>query len=155
MCEHPALYLQIYKKRTRGKSKAVDLLGGGLPRRESNPPMVLEEGTFVSSNSLMLCSKISLVLEQTSLVLERMSLVSQKKPLVLKKKSLVLKKKSLVLEKTSDTPQWLIFNGKISIIHRPRTCAYTRTIQEFSYFCCHKCHILVRNDLKSIGYVCS
>ena len=154
MCEHPALYLQIYKKRTRGKSKAVDLLGGGLPRRESNPPMVLEKGTFVSSNSLMLCSKISLVLEKTSLVLKKISLVLEKKSLVLEKLSLVLKKTTLVLEKKSDTNQWLIFNSEISIIYHPRACAYTRTLQEFSCFCCHKCHILVKNDLKSIGYVC-
>ena len=131
----------------RGKSKAVDLLGGGLPRRESNPPMVLEKGAFVSSNSLMLCSKISLVLE-------KMSLVSQKMSLVLKKKSLVLERMSLVLRKISDTTNSRIFNDEISIIHHPRACAYTRTIQEFSCFCCHKCHILVRNDLKSIGYVC-
>ena len=152
----------------RGKSKAVDLLGGGLPRRESNPPMVLEKGAFVSSNSLMLCSKISLVLEKMSLVLEKKSLVlrkkslvlekkslvSQKMSLVLKKKSLVLERMSLVLRKISDTTNSRIFNDEISIIHHPRACAYTRTIQEFSCFCCHKCHILVRNDLKSIGYVC-
>ena len=85
----------------RGKSKAVDLLGEGLPRRESNPPMVLEKGAFVSSNSLMLCSKISLVLKKKSLVLEKMSLVFGKM-------SLVLEKMSLVLEKMSDTNQWLI-----------------------------------------------
>ena len=83
-----------------------------------------------------------------------MSLVLEKKSLVLEKMSLVLERMSLVLEKTSDTPQWLIFNSEISIIYHPRACVYTRTLQEFSYFCCHKCHILVRNDLKSIGYVC-
>ena len=102
----------------------------------------------------LVSQKMSLVSQKMSLVLEKMSLVLEKMSLVLRKMSLVLKKTSLVLRKISDTTNSRIFNDEISIIHHPRACAYTRTIQEFSFFCCHKCHILVRNDLKSIGYVC-
>ena len=117
--------------------------------------LVLEKMSLILEKMSHVLEKMSLVLEKTSLVLEKMSLVLEKTSLVLEKTSLVVEKMSLVVEKMSDSNQWLIFNSEISIIHHPRACAYTRTIQEFSCFCCHKCHILVRNDLKSIGYVCS
>ena len=136
-------------------------LFGGLPHRESNPPMVLEKGTLVSSNSLILFSEnVSCFEEKVPCFGEKVPCFEEKVPCFGEKvpcfeeKVPCFDEKFLVLRKISDTTNSRFFNGEISIIHHPRACAYTRTIQEFSYFCCHKCHILIRNDLKSIGYVC-